>query len=50
MPLQVLETADSDFARYGESLFEILFAGGRLAGGGNVIEEGKKLDTNVSAL
>ena len=25
----------------------MLFAGGRLAGGGNVVEEGKKLDTNV---
>ena len=36
-----------DFSRYGDTLFEVLFAGGRLAGGGNVVEEGKKLDTNV---
>ena len=45
---QVLEGADLDFSRYGDTLFEVLFAGGRLAGGGNVVEEGKKLDTNVS--
>lgn len=38
---------DLDFSRYGETLFEVLFAGGRMAGGGNVIQEGKKLDTNV---
>ena len=44
---QVLEGADLDFSRYGDTLFEVLFAGGRLAGGGNVVEEGKKLDTNV---
>jgi len=40
---------DLDFSRYGETLFEVLFAGGRMAGGGNVIQEGKKLDTNVRA-
>lgn len=45
--MQVLEGADLDFSRYGDTLFEVLFAGGRLAGGGNVVEEGKKLDTNV---
>lgn len=45
--LQVLEGADLDFSRYGENLFEVLFAGGRLAGGGNVVDEGKKLDTHV---
>lgn len=39
---------DLDFSRYGETLFEVLFAGGRMAGGGNVISEGKKLDTSVS--
>ena len=38
---------DLDFSRYGETLFEVLFAGGRMAGGGNVIGDGKKLDTNV---
>ena len=44
----MLESAELDFSRYGDTLFEVLFAGGRLAGGGNVVEEGKKLDTNVS--
>ena len=43
-----LESVDLDFSRYGDTLFEVLFAGGRMAGGGNVVEEGKKLDTNVS--
>ena len=38
-----------DFSRYGDTLFEVLFAGGRLAAGGNVVEEGKKLDTNARA-
>jgi hypothetical protein len=47
--LKVLESAELDFSRYGDTLFEVLFAGGRLAGGGNVVEEGKKLDTNVLA-
>lgn len=44
---QVLEATALDFSRYGDTLFEVLFAGGRLAAGGNVVEEGKKLDTNV---
>lgn len=47
--VKVLESADLDFSRYGDTLFEVLFAGGRLAGGGNVVDEGKKLDTNVLA-
>ncbi len=45
--MRVLESVELDFSRYGDTLFEVLFAGGRLAGGGNVVEEGKKLDTNV---
>lgn len=45
--MQVLEATALDFSRYGDTLFEVLFAGGRLAAGGNVVEEGKKLDTNV---
>jgi hypothetical protein len=48
--VKVLESAELDFSRYGDTLFEVLFAGGRLAGGGNVVEEGKRLDTNVSAV
>ncbi len=47
--IQVLEATALDFSRYGDTLFEVLFAGGRLAAGGNVVEEGKKLDTNVRA-
>ena len=43
----MLESVELDFSRYGDTLFEVLFAGGRLAGGGNVVEEGKKLDINV---
>ena len=45
--VRVLESVELDFSRYGDTLFEVLFAGGRLAGGGNVVEEGKKLDTNA---
>ena len=47
--LQVLEGAELDFSRYGETLFEVLFAGGRLAAGGNVVveRENKKLEYNV---
>lgn len=44
-----LESVDLDFSRYGDTLFEVLFAGGRMAGGGHVVEEGKKIDTNVLA-
>lgn len=44
-----LEGVELDFSRYGDTLFEVLFAGGRMAGGGNVVEEGKKLVTNVLA-
>ena len=47
---QVLEATQLDFSRYGDTLFEVFFAGGRLAAGGNVVEEGKKLSTNVRAL
>lgn len=45
--VKVLEGVDLDFSRYGDSLFEILFTGGRMAAGGNVVDEGKKLKTNV---
>jgi len=38
-----------DFSRYGETLFEVLFAGGRMAAGGNVVseKENKRLDFTV---
>jgi len=33
---KVLETSTLDFSRYGETLFEVLFAGGRMAAGGSL--------------
>ena len=47
--VKVLDSADLDFSRYADTLFEVLFAGGRLATGGNLADEQKeKLATNVS--
>ena len=48
--LQVLEGVELDFSRYGETLFEVLFAGGRMAAGGNVVleKENKRLEYTVS--
>jgi len=47
--VKVLDSADLDFSRYADTLFEVLFAGGRLATGGNLADEQKeKLVTNVS--
>lgn len=46
--MKVLDSADLDFSRYADTLFEVLFAGGRLATGGNLADEQKdKLATNV---
>ena len=45
--VKVVEGTQLDFTRYGDTLFEVFFAGGRLAAGGNVVEEGRKLDINV---
>jgi hypothetical protein len=50
---KVLDSTDNsgllDFSRYADTLFEVLFAGGRLATGGNLADEGgNKLATNVS--
>ena len=47
--VKVLETTALDFSRYGETLFEVLFAGGRMSFGSNLAPEGKKLETNVSS-
>jgi hypothetical protein len=48
---KVLDSTDNiDFSRYADTLFEVLFAGGRLATGGNLADDaGPKLATNVSA-
>lgn len=45
---KVLDSAELDFNRYGEVLFEVAFAGARLASGGSTAVEGKKLPFNVS--
>lgn len=48
--VKVLDSADLDFSRYADTLFEVLFAGGRLATGGNLADEQKeKLATHVSS-
>lgn len=45
--IKVLENSRMDFQRYGDTLFEILFAGGRMAAGANLDNSGKKVDFNV---
>jgi hypothetical protein len=44
---KVLDLAELDFNRYGDVLFEVAFAGARLASGGSTATEGKKLPFNV---
>lgn len=46
---KVLESSDAfDFKRYGETLFEIFYAGGRLAGGGTYADEPEnRLDNSI---
>ncbi|KAL4437046.1 hypothetical protein ABPG75_004185 [Micractinium tetrahymenae] len=46
---KTLDSAELDFSRYGDVLFEVAFAGARLTTGGNVATEGKKLDFNILA-
>lgn len=48
--IKVLENSSLDFQRYGDTLFEILFAGGRMAAGANLDNSGKKVDFNVSEM
>lgn len=43
---KVLDVADIDFKRYGDTYFEVLFAGGRMGSGGNTTD-GQKLEFNV---
>ena len=47
--LQVLETSTLDFSRYGTTLFEVLFAGGRMTAGGSLEESEFYLKQNVRA-
>ena len=46
---KVFDSAELDFNRYGEVLFEVAFAGARLASGGSVAAEGKTLPFNILA-
>lgn len=47
--VKVLDSAELDFSRYADTLFEVLFAGGRLSTGGNLADDQKeKLAFNVS--
>lgn len=49
--IRALDTSDLDFSRYGDTLFEILFAGKRMAAGANLVtDQGKELKTNVQPL
>ncbi len=46
--VKALDAVELDFSRYADTLFEVLFAGGRLATGGNLAEDCKlKLATHV---
>lgn len=48
--VKILDSADLDFSRYADTLFEVLFAGGRLATGGNLADDQKeRLATNILA-
>ena len=45
---KALETSDIEFPRYGDTLFEVLFAGGRLGTGASLAEDNKmRLEKNV---
>ena len=39
--LPALQATDLDFSRYGDTLFEVLFAGGRMSAGGAVVDDGR---------
>jgi hypothetical protein len=46
--VKVLETTELDFNRYGDTLFEVLFTGGRVVAGGDKEAEGTaRVDYNV---
>lgn len=44
---KVLETSTLDFSRYGDTLFEVLFAGGRMTAGGSLEENEAQLRVNL---
>lgn len=46
---KLLETADLEFSRYGETLFQLFYTGYRLAPGGKVAENSPKLKYHILA-
>mmetsp|Transcript_22873 Transcript_22873/g.58315 ORF Transcript_22873/g.58315 Transcript_22873/m.58315 type:complete len:424 (-) Transcript_22873:283-1554(-) len=46
---KALDAAEIEYSRYGDTLFEVLFAGGRLATGASLAEGGARLATNILA-
>ena len=44
---KALDAADLEYARYGDTLFEVFFVGGRLATGASLAEGGSRLQYNV---
>ena len=46
---KTLDSAELDFNRYGDVLFEVAFGGARLAAGGHVAADGKTLPFNILA-
>lgn len=45
--VKVLETSDLDFSRYGDTLFEVIFTGGRLSTGQEKDAGGLRLDQSI---
>jgi len=45
---KALDTAELEYARYGDTLFEVFFTGGRLATGATLAEDKSQLKQNVS--
>lgn len=46
---KALDSAEIEYSRYGDTLFEVFFAGGRLATGAALAEGGGRLATNIMA-
>jgi len=44
---KALDAAELEYARYGDTLFEVFFTGGRLATGASLAEGGARLQHNV---
>lgn len=46
---KALDASELEWSRYSDTLFEVFFAGGRLATAGNLADDGKRLSFYVSA-